>query len=182
MHHRSSFRGFAGIAGFSMIEMLVTITLAALLVGIAVPSFKGIMANNRLVTQANDFVGAINFARSEAITRNTNIVLCRAASAAATTCASSLATWTNWIVRNTAATEVVRRGVINSHNGTVKVSSNFSLDTVTFGSDGLARTGGALVNDARITVCTSSVDSNNFRVVELGASSRISTTKSTGTC
>jgi len=169
------------VAGFTLIELLVTITLAAILLGIAVPSFRGMVANNRLVTQTNDFVGAVNFARSEAITSNTNVTLCRVASAAATACAGSLAPWTEWIVRNAGGT-VIRRGAVATFGGTVKVSSNLTLDSVTFSSDGLARTGGDLVNNLNFTVCTTTAANNNFRQVTLGAGSRLSTTKSTGTC
>jgi type IV fimbrial biogenesis protein FimT len=181
MQHRSSFRNPGASAGFTIVELMITVTLAAILLGIAIPSFRATMARNRVVTQSNEFVGAVNLARSEAITRNTNVTLCRAATAAATTCATSLGTWSQWIVRN-AAGEVIRRGTVPSYGGTLTVASNFTLDSVTFSSDGLARTGGDLVNNLNFTVCTTTAANNNFRQVTLGAGSRLSTTKSTGTC
>jgi type IV fimbrial biogenesis protein FimT len=183
MQHRSSFRALGATAGFSIIELMVTVTLAAILLAIAIPSFRGTIVSNRIVTQSNELVGAINFARSEAIARNANIVLCRTGTATSTACSLSRSDWTNWIVRNAAATPpVVRRGTVNSYNGTMTVTSDLSLDAVTFSSDGLARTGGVLVNNKVITVCTTAASSDNVRTVTLGAGSRLSTTKSTGTC
>jgi Tfp pilus assembly protein FimT len=126
-------------------------------------------------------VGAVNIARSEAITRNTNVTLCRVTTAAATACAGSLGPWTQWIVRD-AAGQVVRRGSVPTYGGTLQVASNFAADTVTFSSDGLARTGGALVNDLNFSVCTSTTSDENIRRVTLGRGSRISTTKASGGC
>ena len=182
MQHRSSFRAPGVAAGFTIIELMITVTVAAILVGIAIPSFRGIIASNRIVTQTNELVGAINFARSEAITRNSNIVLCRTGTDTSTTCSVALGNWTNWIVRNVSAAEVVRRGTVNTYNGSLTVTSDLALDVLTFSSDGLARTGGSLVSDKVITICTTAASSDNVRRVTLGAGSRLSTTKSTGTC
>jgi type IV fimbrial biogenesis protein FimT len=185
MQHRSPIRYPGAIAGFTIIELMVTVTLASILLAIAVPSFRGMMANNRVVTQSNDFVGALNFARSEAITRNTNVTLCRVATAAATACAGSLSPWANWIICNatcTAAGQVIRRGAVTTYGGTLSVNSNLTADSVTFSSDGLARTGGVLANNFNFTVCTSTASTDNIRQVTLGAGSRLSTTKSSGTC
>jgi type IV fimbrial biogenesis protein FimT len=181
MQHRSSIRNPGADAGFTIIELLVTMTLAAILIGIAVPSFRGMMANNRVVAQSNDFVGAINFARSQAITTNSTVTLCRATTAAATACAGSLGAWVNWIIR-TPAGAVVRRGTVPTYGGSLSVSSNLTSDSVTFGSDGLARSGGTLVNNLNFRVCTTTATTDNIRQVTLGSGSRLSTTKSSGTC
>jgi type IV fimbrial biogenesis protein FimT len=181
MKHRSSRRDSGAIAGFTIIELMVALAMAAILVAIAIPSFRETMARNRIVTQSNEFVGAVNLARSEAITRNTNVTVCRAATAAATNCAGSLGSWAQWIVRN-AAGGVIRRGTVPTYGGTLRVSSNLAADSVTFSSDGLARTGGALVNNLNFTVCTTTVTVDNIRRVTLGAGSRLSTTKASGGC
>jgi len=43
--------------------------------GIAVPSFQAMIANNRLTTQANSMVGALNIARSEAAKQNKRVTV-----------------------------------------------------------------------------------------------------------
>ena len=167
--------------GFTLMELMFTVAVAAVLLGIAIPSFRTMSASNRIITQANDMVSAVNYARSEAITRNSNIIFCRATTAATTACAPSIAAWTNWIVR-TPAGAVIRRGTINTYNNTVRVNSDFILDAVTLGSDGLARTGGGLVVDRAFTVCSTVLGADNIRRVQVGAGSRISTRPQTGVC
>jgi type IV fimbrial biogenesis protein FimT len=48
-------------------ELMITLALAAVIVGIGVPSFREFSRNNRMVTLANDFLGGVQVARTEAI-------------------------------------------------------------------------------------------------------------------
>jgi len=172
-------------AGFTIVELMFTLFIAAILFAVAVPSFRQMMANNRLATQTNDMIGAANIARSEAITRNANVTLCRAASEAATTCAGSTGTWGFWIVRNTASSDIVRRGAVPTYGGVIVVRSSFTNDTVTFSPDGLARHGSplALINSQTVTVCTTfNTSFENIRTITMGTGSRVSTARSAGAC
>lgn len=66
---------YKSFTGLTLIELLVTIAIAAILLGVAIPNFQSFFINNRLVTSANDFVAALNTARSEAIRRGVSISL-----------------------------------------------------------------------------------------------------------
>lgn len=57
-------------SGLTMIELMVTIAVVAILAFIAVPSFQNYIANQRVRSSAADLLSAMNFARSEAIKRN----------------------------------------------------------------------------------------------------------------
>jgi type IV fimbrial biogenesis protein FimT len=160
---------------------MISLTVAGILLAVAIPAFRTLTASSRLTTQVNDIVGAINLARSEAIKRNTSIELCRVASPTATACATSTDAWANWMVE-TSGGSVIRRGSIDSHNGAIVVHSTLSSDQLLFSSDGLARTGGALVSTNRIDVCATNVDQSNIRRIALGAGSHISTATLTGGC
>lgn len=59
--------------GFTLVELMVTLAVAAIVMSLAVPSFTEMTKNNRLTTQANQLVTALNLARSEAITRRATI-------------------------------------------------------------------------------------------------------------
>lgn len=63
-------RGKASCQGFTLIELMVTVAVAAIVMGLAVPSFNETVRSSRLTTSANDWVSTLNFARSEAIKRS----------------------------------------------------------------------------------------------------------------
>jgi type IV fimbrial biogenesis protein FimT len=62
-------------SGFTLIELIVTVSIAAILLSMAIPSFIGTIASNRLTTNANEFVTALNLARSEAINRGISVTV-----------------------------------------------------------------------------------------------------------
>ena len=59
--------------GFTLIELMIGLIIIAIGMSIAVPSFQGMIARNRIATQVNDMLLAVNLARSEASTTGSNI-------------------------------------------------------------------------------------------------------------
>ena len=59
--------------GFTLLELMVAIAVLAILVTVGVPSFRDLIQNNRVTTQTNELVSALNFARTEAVKRGRNI-------------------------------------------------------------------------------------------------------------
>jgi len=69
--------------GLSLIELLVTMSIAVILLTIGVPSFVDMITSNTATSYANDLLGDINYARSEAITRGSRVVVCKGTATAA---------------------------------------------------------------------------------------------------
>lgn len=65
--------------GFTLIELMVVVALAAILLGIGVPSFSSFIAGQRVKTAAADFSMAAVYARSEAVKRNGEVGVVAAA-------------------------------------------------------------------------------------------------------
>jgi type IV fimbrial biogenesis protein FimT len=55
--------------GFTLLELMVTIAVLAILATVGVPSFRDLIQNNRVTTQTNELVTALSFARTEAVKR-----------------------------------------------------------------------------------------------------------------
>ena len=80
--------------GFSLIELMVTVAIGAILVAIGLPSFQSSMRSNRVATATNELVASINLARLEAIRNPHGAAMC--ASEDGEDCAG---TWNDgWIV------------------------------------------------------------------------------------
>lgn len=140
--------------GFTLLELLVTISVAAIILSYGVPGFMDVVRNGRAATNANDFVTAISIARSEAVKRGARVTVC--ASNNETTCSGD---WNDgWIVfADGAATddadppvvdEVLRvwaaPGGAPSIDVTDSLGSSSSLDWVRFLPRGGARTTAAM--------------------------------------
>ncbi len=88
-----------GAAGFTMVELLVTIAVAAILAAIALPAFNNFILNDRDAGQINSLVGSFNYARSEAVKRNTPAGVKVCASSDGTSCNGLNSAWySGWIV------------------------------------------------------------------------------------
>lgn len=61
--------------GFTLIELMIVLAVAAIVLTVAVPSMATFIQNNRLVTEGNDFRVTLHVARSEAVKRGTAVTI-----------------------------------------------------------------------------------------------------------
>jgi type IV fimbrial biogenesis protein FimT len=83
--------------GFNLMELVVTLGVAAVIIGIGAPNFEQFRANNRLTGVANDYLGAILSARSEAMKRQTPVALCPSNNPESPDAECSNGAFTGWI-------------------------------------------------------------------------------------
>jgi type IV fimbrial biogenesis protein FimT len=100
----------AVLRGFTLVELMVTLAVAAVLAMVAVPGMTQLFRSARLSTQTDQLVSALNLARLEAVKQRKDIQLCGAANPAdATNCTGvAAADWTNgWVIFD--GVDVMRR-------------------------------------------------------------------------
>jgi len=85
--------------GFSAIELLTTLAIVTILVSLAAPSFRELILNNHATARFNEFVAAVNYARSEAIKRGAPVTICSTTTPLANPTCNGGGTWsTGWII------------------------------------------------------------------------------------
>lgn len=172
----------AVLRGFTLFELMVTIAIAAILLGIAAPAFDGVMLSVKLTSYANNLVASTLLARSEAINRTAVVSLC--VSSDGSSCGTG--GWEQgWIVmcrstNNTSCDPADNPAdpytiVIQSQpalSSGWKITASSAITSVSFQPTGTGAT------SAVLTVCraTPSVGSQE-RVVRISASGRPSVTK-----
>lgn len=86
---------------------MVTLAVAAILMSVAAPGLKSMITSNRTSSASNDLLSGIQYARSEAVKRDTSVTVCP--SADGTSCSGDSDWASGWIVRTMGTTPVVLR-------------------------------------------------------------------------
>ena len=72
-------------AGFTIIELMITVALIAVLATIAAPSLRDLVKNARMTSLANDLMTDLSVARAEAVKRGVRTTICTSSDGASCT-------------------------------------------------------------------------------------------------
>jgi len=157
--------------GMTMIELMLAIVIVAILMTIAIPSYKNATLGSQLSASANNLLGSVQLARSEAIKRNVAVTLCTSVNG--TSCTGAGSWQQGWIV--VSAGQVIQYQqalpagyLVTQTGGTAPLS---------FQPIGIGATA------ATFKVCRNNPDGSQERVVTVSAAGSVYvTTTETGTC
>jgi len=126
------------LAGFTLMELLITIAIMAVFLAVAVPSFYTVIQNNYSNSVNRDFIASLQYARSEAIKRSTSVSVCATSDSSFTACG------TNWSLGWIVFADVNGNGVYNAGTDTI-------LRAIALGGKNASITSTPSVNSATYT-------------------------------
>lgn len=157
----------AATRGFTLIELMVTLAVLAILLTVALPNFQIFVMNGRMASQTNDLITALNLARSEAVKRAANVTVC--ASSDGASCTGSWAA--GWIVRDAAGTPIRVQRALGS--GSTLTGGTDVASAITFTASGrttIPTT--ATVATTTLTLCPPSPAAVQGRAIQIERTGR----------
>ena len=168
--------------GFTLVEMLIVVTIVGILSGAAFPYLGTVMDSIRMRSIANAFLSSMHVARSEAIKRNGRVALCKSADGSA--CANTGHWEQGWIVFHDAdndgaadaGEQVIQR--VQALPAGFRLSGNQLVSRyISFSPTGTTRTAGGAFQAGTVTLCKTSGRSSEGREVVLNNVGRMRVNK-----
>ena len=170
--------------GFSLLELMVTVAVLAIVAGVAAPSFRSMQMRSRLTAAANELNAVLQTARMEAVKSNGRVELCPSSN-------GSSCDGNDWkrliVVAKKGNVETVLQEVsLNGKGIEISASSNIGNgNKIWYQADGLVRVGGnagSAHHQGVLSVCIKELSGENARYVQMHMG-RISTARrASGNC
>lgn len=165
--------------GFSLIELMVTLAIAAIVLTIGVPSFQAYTQNNQQTITVNELATALQLARNNAISRRVRVTLCKSSDGATCPSGAGSGDWTQgWLMftdpnnNSTLDAGETQLRVHGAVTGTATlIGNNNVVNKVSFDAKGIA-----LGSNGTITHCDSrGATSAKALVISIGGQVRQAT-------
>ncbi len=176
---------FAASKGFTLIELMATIAIAALLIAFATSDFSASIKNNRLAAKANDLVVGLKLARQIAISRSVPTFLCHSNNANTTTptCGGTASHWNTGFILYAApiktltvakrlyapATDTLIQQIDLAGDQNIVVTDTNADSVVSFGSNGFLFDSPAV----EMQICDDRIGENGY-LIRVSLSGKIS--------
>ena len=129
--------------GVTLIELLVSICIMAVLLAVTIPSFKTMLMNNRILTTTDALTNSLNYARNVALNQSITVMACPASTLNATSCGND---WSKgWGIISQPATGVpilLQGHLLGTNDPTLSnvAINNTGIVSISFDSKGIATT------------------------------------------
>ena len=159
---------------FTLIELMVTLAIAAILMALAAPSFVSFIKNNRLTTTTNDLIGDLGLARSEAAKRGQRVTLC------ISTSGNSCTGGTDWLAGRLVFADPAGTGVVPNAASIIRLTDARSDGSV-LSASGFA-SGSYITYTTTGTVSTGNTNVGTFKICDnrVGPFGKLVTITNTG--
>lgn len=177
--------------GFGLIELMVVVAIVVILTMIALPSYRHMIQLNRLATDTNNLIAAMNLARNEAASRGRPVTVCASADGLACTGAGTDNWSSGWMV----FTDYDPAGQVDAGSGDTVLrvfgpvatnnslsSSGANLGYVSFGRTGAATFSNGLTAEQTFKVSTTPCDTELVRTVTITPLGRAASQHPATTC
>ncbi len=149
--------------GLTLIELIITVAVFIVVASTAGPAMQNVLRDNRTVAQVNGLLGDLNFTRSEAIKRGTNVTICQ--SDDQISCSNDKDAWhKGWVVVDAAGNLLRVHGALRG--GT---TLSYSRGNLSYKGDG---TSTGLAN-GRFNFCSSAGAGSKGRSLVVGPTGRV---------
>jgi type IV fimbrial biogenesis protein FimT len=178
-------------SGFTLIELMVAIAIAALLVAMAIPNFSVSIKNSRLTAKANDLMVGLKMARQTAISRSVPTFVCHSNNADTNTpiCGGPGSDWNTGFILYSAPTKTLTTAKrfyapaadtliqqIDIADGQkIIITATNATNIVSFGSDGYLFDSAAV----EMQICDDRSGENGY-LIRVSLSGKISRETATG--
>jgi type IV fimbrial biogenesis protein FimT len=122
-------------AGFTLVELLVTLCALSIMLMVAIPSIQTMILNNRLTAGTDLLVNGLNYTRGAALSNGASVRICPFSAANSTTCGTD---WSQGWVVITQPSSGAATLLQSQQNGAISPTIGANASSVTFDSHGLA--------------------------------------------
>lgn len=172
--------------GFTLVEMLMALTVGGVLMALTVPAMTGMLNTQKSTSAVNALFTSLNLARSEAIKRNARAVLCKTADGVS--CTTHGGWEQGWIVfhdaNNNAVLDpgeqvVLQQGAVSAG---IRLTGNLPVaNYVSYSASGTAKLTSGAFQAGTFTVCPATASSSDVRQIVLSGTGRARTQKGLAT-
>ena len=164
-------------SGATLLELMVVLAVSAILLGVGVPSFVALTNGSRLTSATNELVSSLHLARSEAIKRNSRVVMCTSATGAS--CVASGGWQQGWLVfhdpNNNAVLDSGETVIVarQAFPAGLKLNGNEWISKyISYTPSGATRTISGVLQVGTLTLCNEIDASGNARLVIISSTGR----------